>query len=124
MNQFLKSFTNAFKGISTVFKEERNFRIQLIIAIIVILLMYVFALNIIEKSILILLIIAVLVLELFNSILERLVDVFKPRVHGYIKDIKDIAAGAVLLSSIGAAVIAIIIFCPHVMDLLLSLLKV
>ncbi|MFC1612682.1 diacylglycerol kinase, partial [Patescibacteria group bacterium] len=92
----------------------------LIAAIFIVILMYVFSLTIIEKSILLLLIIAVLVLELSNSIMERLVDVFKPRVHNYIKDIKDIAAGAVLLTALGASAIAIIIFYPHIKDLILK----
>ncbi|MBU1179520.1 diacylglycerol kinase family protein [Patescibacteria group bacterium] len=122
--QLIKSFVNAFKGIKTVFKEEQNFRIQIFIAILVVILMNIFTLSIAEKSVLILLILSVLVLELFNSILERLVDVFKPRVHSYIKDIKDIAAGAVLLSSVGAVFVAIVIFYPHIESLIFKLLRI
>lgn len=116
-----KSFVNAFKGIVTVFKEERNFRIQVFATVLVIFLMFLFSLSIVEKTILILLIAIILVLELFNSILERLVDVFKPRVHTYIKDIKNIAAGAVLISALGAIFVALIIFCPHIKELILNL---
>jgi len=119
-NQLIRSFKNAFKGVKKVFQEERNFRIQIMAAIFIVILMNVFVLSIVEKSILILLIIAVLVLELFNSILERLVDVFKPRVHTYIKDIKDIAAGAVLLTALGSLFVGVIIFYPHIRDLILA----
>lgn len=120
----IKSFINALKGIRVVFKEERNFRIQIGIAILVLALMNIFSLSIVEKSVLILLITMVLILELLNSILERLIDVFKPRVHNYIKDIKDIAAGAVFLTSLGAFLIGAIIFYPHVADLIKNLIKI
>ena len=117
-DRLIKSFINALKGLKVVFKEERNFRIQIGVAIIVLILMNIIFLSIVEKCILILLIVIVLVLELFNSVLERLIDVFKPRVHSYVKDIKDIVAGAVFLSSLGALFIGIIIFYPSIADLI------
>lgn len=117
-NRLLGSFVNATKGIAVVFKEEKNFRIQIIAAIIILFLMNIFPLSTIEKCILILLIVIILILELLNSILERLADVFRPRVHNYIKDIKDIAAGAVFLSSLGAFLIGIIIFYPYILNLI------
>ena len=56
---------------------------------------------------------SVLVLELLNSSIERLVDVVKPRLHEYAGDIKDIMAAAVLLASLAAAAIGIVIFWPY-----------
>jgi len=53
------------------------------------------------------------VLELLNSAVERLVDLFKPRIHEYAEEVKDIMAGAVLMGSIGAAVVGVIVFWPH-----------
>jgi diacylglycerol kinase len=55
---------------------------------------------------------SVLVLELINSTLERVVDYMKPRLHHYVEVVKDMMAGAVLVASLGAAVIGIIIFYP------------
>ena len=55
----------------------------------------------------------VLVLELANSALERVVDAIKPRMHPYVADIKNIAAGAVFSASLAAVAIAVIIFLPH-----------
>lgn len=110
----LKSIANALRGVGTVFKEERNFRIQISAGVLVILLSFILSLSIVEKSILVLLVIIVLSLEMLNSILERFVDVLKPRVHSYVKDVKDIAAGAVLISSLGALTVGIIIFWPHI----------
>ncbi|PIR66676.1 MAG: diacylglycerol kinase [Parcubacteria group bacterium CG10_big_fil_rev_8_21_14_0_10_36_14] len=112
-NRMLRSIGSALKGFSIILKEERNFRIQNIVAIIVIVLMNIFPLSIVEKGILLLLIVIILVLEMFNSIMERLLDIFKPRMHAYVKDIKDIAAGTVLISAVGAIIIGVIIFYPH-----------
>lgn len=112
------SFLHALRGLKTVFKEERSFRVQIFAGVLVILLSFILSLSIIEKSILVLLVLIVLTLEMLNSILERFVDVLKPRVHSYVKDVKDIAAGAVLVSSTGALIVGIIIFYPHIMKLI------
>jgi diacylglycerol kinase len=56
----------------------------------------------------------VLVLELMNSIFERMVDILKPRIHHYVEDIKDIMAGTVLVASLGSALIGLLIFWPYI----------
>ena len=61
----------------------------------------------------------VLVMELFNTILERVVDILKPRVHPYAQLIKDIMAATVLIASIGAIVVGITIFYPYIKELFL-----
>jgi diacylglycerol kinase len=58
----------------------------------------------------------VLVLEIINSIFERIVDVYKPRLNPYVRDIKDMMAAAVLIASLGAAIIGLMIFIPYLMD--------
>jgi len=123
IGQVFRSFVHAFSGIKIVFKEEQNFRIQIALAVLVVVMMFIFSLSVIEKSVLTLLIIIVLVLEMLNSVLERFIDVFKPRVHTYIRDIKDIAAGAVFLSSLGSLLVGLVIFYPHIKELLFNLLK-
>lgn len=60
----------------------------------------------------------VLVLELINSSVERLVDLLKPRLHEYAGDIKDLMAGAVLLASLFALLIGAVIFAPHALSTL------
>lgn len=69
-----------------------------------------------EKVILILTIITGLVLELFNTILEKVVNILKPRVHPYAEVIKDMMAGTVLLAFIGGVVIAVLIFLPYILE--------
>jgi len=118
----LKSLMHAFRGVKTVFKEEQSFRIQIVSAVLVVAFMFIFPLTVVEKCILMLLIIIVLSLEMLNSVLERFIDVFRPRVHTYIRDIKDIAAGAVFLSSLGSLLVGLIIFYPYAYVLIKQLI--
>ncbi len=111
---FKRSFGYATRGLWQVFKEEQSFRLQLIAAAVVIFLAFYFSVSVWEWIVLILVISSVLILELINSIFERLVDIVKPGVHEYVKSIKDIMAGAVFLASLAAFTIGILIFYPHV----------
>ena len=61
----------------------------------------------------IILIMAVLVMEILNTTFEYLSDLLKPRLHHYVRTIKDIMAGAVLLTAVGSAVIGLMIFLPY-----------
>jgi len=96
-----------------VFKNEYSFRAQLLAAVVVIIVMLYFPLDTWERVILLILIAAVLVLELINSVFERMSDGLKPRLHPMVKDIKDIMAGAVLITAFAASVVAFIIFWPY-----------
>lgn len=113
IQSFAKSLTYAGKGILRVVKEEQSFRVQLLVAAAVAALMVFFDMSALERAFLTLAITLVLVLELINSIFERMVDALKPRIHHYVEDIKDIMAGTVLVASIGAAVIGLLILFPY-----------
>lgn len=114
LTQVAKSFRYAAKGIVTVAKEEQSFRIQLVAAAVVVVLMFALGLKVSEKALLTMAVVLVLVLELVNSIFERMVDILKPRIHHYVEDIKDIMAGTVLVASLGALLIGLLIFWPYV----------
>jgi len=118
VKRLFKSFKYAFKGFLIVLKEEQSFQIQLIVGAGVISLIFYFNIKPWEAMLLILLVIAVLVLELINSIFERIIDVLKPRLQLYVEEIKDIMAATVLLSSFVAAIVGIMIFWPYVKNLL------
>src|SRR3989338_3406336 len=121
LHRLIKSFSHALRGVCVVFKTEQSFRIQTGIAFLVLLLALFFHIQAFEWIILLLLVGSVLTLELINSIFERIVDSFKPRIHPMVKDIKDIMAGAVLIVSVIAAVVGITIFYPHLVDLVTKL---
>ncbi len=110
---FLQRLKIAFFGIIFAFKEEVNFRIQFLVGVIVVFFMIILGLNNIEKSILILTILAVLSLELINSQIEKFLDLIEPNHHPRVKIIKDFSAGAVLISALGSIIIGILIFSPH-----------
>ena len=106
-------FKHAWDGILVVLKSERNFRIHLLIGTIVLLLGYVLNLPSGKWLAIILVIGLVLVAEMLNSAIERMLDYLNPSIHPSAKIIKDIAAGAVLISAIAAVIIGVIIFIPE-----------
>ncbi len=110
---FLGSFKAAMAGLGIVWREERNFRVQCIVGLLVFVAMFVLPLHVSERIALLMCIAAVLVLEILNSIVERFVDMVKPRLHAYARVIKDLAAAAVLLVSFVSVIIACIIFIPY-----------
>ena len=117
LEKLFKSFGYAAKGLARVAREEQNFRLELLGAAVVVALMFIFDLRDVERAILTLAIVSVLVLELMNSIFERMVYLLKPRIHHYVEDIKDIMAGTVLVASVGSALIGLLIFWPFVAKL-------
>jgi diacylglycerol kinase len=109
-----KSFRYAANGFWYVFKNEQNIRLHLIASFGVIALMIYFQIALWQVIILFLVIMSVIVLELINTIFEKMVDILRPRIHYYAEVIKDIMAATVLISSIGAVIIGILIFAPYI----------
>lgn len=107
------SLKNAWHGLLLAFRSESSFRWQLAAALVVLIVVILLPLQRTERSLLILAAGAVLVLELLNSVIERFVDMVKPRVHEYAKEIKDLAAAAVLIMACTAVIIALIVFWPY-----------
>ena len=113
IRKFVRSIKHALRGLAYVLRYEKNFQNQVAIAILVVIGMFYFNLTRGERVILFLVIMEVLVMELLNTVVERVVDILKPRVHPYARLIKDLMASTVLLSAILAITIGWIIFLPH-----------
>lgn len=111
-----RSFYYALKGLAMALKTEQSFRLQTLAAVLIIILMFVLGVRNWEKVALILVISWVLVLELINSVLERMVDILKPRLHFEVEAVKDIMAAIVLLSSLTALGVGLIIFIPYLLE--------
>jgi len=111
--QLKRSFSFAFSGLRRVLHEEQNFRLQMTIGLLVVIAMFFFDLSGLERAILTLAIAFILVLELMNSIFERVADLLKPRVHMHVQEVKDIMAGTVLLASVAAILVGLLILWPH-----------
>lgn len=113
LSKFFRSMKFAWNGIVLTARQEQSFRVQLLAAVAAVTLGAVLRVSREEWALIIVVAGAVLVLELLNSAVERLVDLFKPRIHQYAEEIKDIMAGAVFMMSLGAAAVGVIIFLPH-----------
>lgn len=118
IKKFTKSLSHAVDGLVYAIQRERNFRIELVIAFFVLVFIFVFKVKSWEAIVLILMIMWVLIAELSNTVLERIVDILKPRIHPYARLIKDIMAAVVLISAIVSIVVGAIIFYPYVIQLL------
>jgi diacylglycerol kinase (ATP) len=112
----LKSFKYAFAGLKTLFIEEHNARIHLVSAVIAIALGFVFKISLNEWISLIVVMGLVFICELINTSLEAMADFSSPEKHPQIKKVKDLAAASVLISAIVALLVAIIIFCPKIIE--------
>lgn len=113
-----KSVLYALRGIVYTYKHEVNFRIQCFFGLIVLVFAFTLHMRTYEKIILSMMIAFVLVLELFNTTIEMFLDLLKPRLSPQVELVKDIMAGAVLLSVIGSLVVAGIIFTPYFIELI------
>lgn len=109
----MQSFKYAAKGLGKTFREEQNLRIQSAVAACVIILGVILEISIRDWALLFMVILLVLLTEVINSALERVTDVLKPRINGYVKEIKDIMAAAVLLAALGAVIVGLFIFIPY-----------
>lgn len=113
----LRSFGYAFRGIRIAWRSQKNFRIHVVAAVLVVCAAFFFRVTAIEWAILLFAIIAVVTLETLNTIIERFIDVLSPRYSAHVEVIKDLTAAAVLIAATGAAIIGILIFGPHLLSL-------
>lgn len=112
---FLMSLRHALDGLVDIYREERNFRKHLVVAILVVIAGLVVHLYTWEWLWMIVAIFAVIILEMVNTIIENVVDLIVDyKYHPLAKKIKDIAAGAVLVTAIFAVIIGLFVFLPHI----------
>ena len=117
-SRFVRSVFHASRGLLLGFQTEKNFRLQLAAGLVLLCALWIFPFARWERAILFVVMVLVLVLELLNSSMERVLDLLQPRLNPYAGDVKDLMAGAVLLASIGAFVLAVYLFWPHLLSTL------
>ena len=109
------SFKYALYGIFYVFKTSRNFKIQLVFALISLILGSLLQISKSSYLILVATIMSVLILETLNTSIETIVDLLiKKEFSNLAKIAKDTSAGAVLLASLNSVIIAVYIFIPKI----------
>lgn len=109
----LRSFGYAWKGIQSCVGKEQNLSFHLIAAMAVIIAGIVLGITRTEWIMVVMCIGTVIAAELFNTAIEKLVDLVSPERHPVAGQVKDIAAGAVLICAVAAAIIGLIIFIPY-----------
>ncbi|MEI5988731.1 diacylglycerol kinase [Enterococcus termitis] len=120
---FVASLEFALQGIKTVFKEERNMRTHVFMGIVAIVAGFIFQLVISEWLWLLLAIFLVLVMEMINTVFENVVDMVTDfHFHPIGKKIKDMAAGAVLITTVFAVVVGVLLFVPKIWQIIQDLL--
>ncbi|MBI3397065.1 diacylglycerol kinase family protein [Candidatus Woesebacteria bacterium] len=110
----IKSIGFALEGIKVAIKEEPNFKVHVILAILALVFGFILKISHTEWIILMFTIVFVLVLELINTALEEIVDIVSPKVQPKAKIAKDVAAGAVLITAIAAIIVGLVIFLPKI----------
>ena len=113
----VKSFHYAIRGVILMLRSQHNAWIHAMATLLVLFFGFYFHLAPAQWCMLVLAIMAVWTAEALNTALEFLADVASPEIHPLVEKAKDVAAGAVLISAIGAVVIAILVLGPHFYNL-------
>lgn len=115
-HSLISSFGFAFSGIWQVIKKERNMKIHLSLAFLVISLGFILEISRIEWLVLVLIIAIVLGAEIFNSAIEGICNLLRDKLnldYQTTKIIRDTSAGGVLIYALGAIILGLIIFLPR-----------
>lgn len=108
-------FRHALRGMALAWRRDRNLRIETLIGFLALALAWALDVSLVPVLVCVVL---VLSLELVNSALERIVDLASPNEHPLARDAKDLAAGAVLMASMGSLVVGLIYLGPPLWGLL------
>ena len=110
----VESFNAAIEGFVYVFKSQRNMRVHFLMGLFAVLLGILLKFTYIELIALCLTIAFVLFAEMFNTAVEYTVDMVSQGYHPLARIVKDIGAGAVLLSAMTAVMVGYILFASRV----------
>lgn len=114
MYQFIESVNNAVEGFIYVLKTQRNMRLHFMLGIMIFLLGIMLDFSRIELICLGSIITMVLFAEMLNTALEHTIDLISDTYHPLARIIKDVSAGAVLLTAISAAIFGYLLFSKRI----------
>ncbi len=112
-----ESFKFALEGFHYALQTQRNLRFQLVVAIIVLVASTFLPMQLIEWALIFLLISLVIVAEIFNTSIEKTIDLIVDGVDPTAKTVKDLSAAAVLFIAITAVIVGAIIYLPKLIAL-------
>ena len=116
----LRGFRFAFRGLALVLRSQHNAWIHATATLLVCLLGWALGVGRVEWAVLVLAIASVWGAEAMNTAFELLCDAASPDPDPRVEKAKDVAAGAVLATALGAAVVALLIFVPRILSWLNS----
>ncbi|MGM9979238.1 MAG: diacylglycerol kinase [Clostridium sp.] len=108
--KLVDTFNNAINGIINTVRTERNMKIHLVAAILVLIACFFFDISRVEFLILVITITMVISAEVVNTAIEAVVDMSTNYYHPLAKIAKNAAAGAVLITAINAVIVGYVIF--------------
>lgn len=114
LKRWIRSANFAIEGILHGTKTQRHLRYHLYSAAGILVLCYILGIARNDFLMISIMVIVVLVAELFNTAIETMVDILSPEHSEKARIAKDVAAGAVLTTAFGAAVIGYIILMPYI----------
>ena len=110
MKKQLKSFGFAIRGFVGAVCDEGHLRFHLVAAVYVLVFSLFYHFSAVQTAVLVILIALVIAAELFNTAIEKACDAITKEQNEHIKRAKDISAGAVLMMSVAAVIVAVIFF--------------
>lgn len=116
--KFSSSIKYCLEGINFVITNESNFKKEIAIGIIALLLSYILKISRIEFIIILIMIALVLTSEIINTSIEKVVDLYTKDYNNLAKTAKDVSAGSVLVMSIFSLLVGVIIFLPKIINVL------
>ena len=122
-SNFLDAWKNAIDGIIYATTTQRNVKIQLVIAVLVVIISLFFDLSRAEFLCFLFTIILILFAEMCNTAIETVVDLYVDVYHPKAKIAKDVAAGGVVITAINALIVAYFLFFDKISDIGLNFIK-
>ena len=113
LRKLAESAGHAIEGILYAAKTQRHLRYHLYTAAFVLILIYVLGVTRTDFLIIAIVVVLVLLAEMMNTAIEYVVDLLSPEHNVSARTAKDVGAGAVLITAVGAAVIGYIIMFPY-----------
>ena len=118
-----RSFDHAYRGLIYAVRTQRNMRFHVVVAALVLVGSLFLGVSKVELAVLVLVIVAVFVTEMFNTALEFAVDLATKEYRPLAKLSKDVSAGAVLVSSVGALLVGYLLLADDLGPLSLATLE-
>jgi diacylglycerol kinase (ATP) len=119
----VRSFEHAYRGMIFAVRTQRNMRFHVVVAVLVLVASLLVGASKLELAVLVLTIMLVFVTEMFNTAMEFVVDLATKEYHPLAKLAKDVSAGAVLISSVGAVLVGYLVLADDLGPLTLATLQ-